>query len=225
VQGPRNSVALKPGPRPQTILVPDRDYVPTITAYRETDAHTAIARGIAEYLGQQSVEIGGRRLQLKTYSQWAEPEDNVSYPALAVGAGQGQYVRGFTPDGFLHFEQEGYQLQAVTEFTQTLTLELWATDPRERTYLTAMVEESLNPHDWMYGLRLALPFYHGTTATYELVSTTYMDSAEDAVAKFRKVQFSVESSITVYRLTYLPTTHDIRLALDVSGPTVIFPTE
>jgi hypothetical protein len=221
IQGPRNSVVLKPGPRPQAFAVPSRDYPIELTAYRETDAHTALARGIAEYLGQQSIEIGGRRSQLTTFSQWAEPEDNVRYPALAVGAGQGTYVRGFTPDGYIKFD-DGTQLEVITEFTQTLTLELWATDPRERAALVAMIESQLNPHSWQYGLRLVLPFYHRTSATYELVSTTYMDSAEDAVAKFRKVNFSVDASITVYRLTQLPLAQRPRLELDVATSGMVF---
>lgn len=214
IQGPRNTAPLKPGPRPPTRLVTQPEYQLTLTPYRECDAHTALARGLAEYLGQQSIEIGGRRLQLTTFSQWAEPEDNVRYPALAVGAGEGTYLRGFTPDGFIPME-DGQQLQVITEFDQKLTLEMWANDPRERAMLVAMVEECMNPVDWMYGMRLMLPFYHSTTATYELLTSTYMDSAEDAVAKFRKVSFSVAASTTVYRLTRLPVAQAPRLSLGV----------
>lgn len=223
IQGPRNSVVLKPGPRTNTLLVTDRNYVPQLTAYRECDAHTALARGLADYLGQQSVEIGGRRLQLTTYSQWAEPEDNARYPALAVGGGQGTYVRGFTPDGFETLEGD-LRLYAITEFTQRLVLEMWANDPRERSYLVAMVEEALSPVTWMYGLRLALPYYHGSTATYELVNSAYLDSTDDSMARFRKAQFEVEASITVYRLVKLPSLRETRVRLDVSDPAVI-PTE
>lgn len=215
IQGPRNSVRLQPGARPAAFAVLDPSYQPQLTAARECDAHTALARGLAEYLGQQSTTIQGRVLQLNTYSAWAEPEDSARYPALTVGAGRGEYVRGFTPDGMMTLDGD-LRLAVITEFTQTLTLEMWANDPRERSYLTAMVEEALNPVDWMYGVRLVLPFYHGTTATYELIANTYMDSAEDAMARFRKVEFTVEANVTVYRLTSLPSTKPVRLRLDVS---------
>jgi len=173
-----------------------------------------MARGLAEYLGQQSVEIGGRKLQLKAYTTWAEPEDAVTYPAVAIAAEAGIYDRGFTPS----FEKSidgDVSLMAFSEFQQNLIVDLWATDPRERSYLCAMVEESLNPVDWMYGMRLRLPFYHNTVATYELMASQYIDSADDAMAKYRRAQFTVRANMTTYRLLRFPDAV-ARFNLDVS---------
>lgn len=219
IQPTRNSVQLKPGARPATVLVRDPSTAPQLTGYRETDAHTALARGLAEYLGQQSIEIGGRKLQLTTYTTWAEPEDQVRYPALVVGGETGIYSRGFTPS-LQTTIQNDVRLMAVTEFEQDLNLEIWATDPKERAYLGTMVEEALNPVDWMYGMRLLLPFYHGAPATYQLMSSQYVDSSDDAMAKYRRVQFTVRGNVTVYRLLDFPAAHP-RSQVDVIAPSVI----
>lgn len=221
IQGPRNSVALKPGARPLSSLVADPNYRPQLTAVRETDVHTAMARGLAEYLGQQAIEVGGRQIRLTTFSSWAEPEQNVSYPAAGVGAGAGKYDRSFTPN-VLGTITNDVRIFAYSEFAQELTVEVWATDPKERAYAVAMIEEALNPVDWMYGMRLLLPFYHGATATYELLNSQYTDSAEDAARKYRKATFTITGSIQALRVLSLPTSKP-RLRLDGVGPDVVVP--
>ena len=221
IQGPDNTERLKPGARPQTNLVRNPDFRPELTDVRETDVHTAMARGLAEYLSQISIEINGRKLRVTTYSTWAEPEQNVSYPAVGVGAGSGKYDRSFTPKIIRSFDRDK-RLFAFSEFSQELTVELWATDPKERLYLVAMIEEALNPVDWMYGCRLHLPFYHGTTATYELTSSQYTDSAEDAMRKYRKATFSINASMQSLRLLKLPTAKP-RVRLDDVDFDVVLP--
>lgn len=214
-QPPRNSLQLKPGARPLASLVSDNNQRLELTAFRDCDAHTAMARGLSEYLGQQTVEIGGRKLQLKAYTTWAEPEDAVTYPAVAIGADAGVYDRSFTPDVQTTISGD-VRLLAYSEFAQDLMIDLWATDPRERSYLCAMIEESLNPVDWMYGMRLRLPFYHNTVATYELMNSQYIDSSADAMAKYRRAQFTVRANMTTYRLLRFPDAIT-RFVLDVNG--------
>lgn len=216
VQPARNSVAVKPPPRPQSVLVSDPNQRAELTGYREADTHTAMARGLAEYLSQQTVEIGGRKLSLTTYTTWAEPENQVSYPAAAIGADVGTYDRSLTPSLVKKLDGKT-NLVSVTEFSQSLQIDLWATDPKERAYLVTMIEEALNPVEWMYGFRLILPFYHNTTAVYELRTSQYQDSSEDAMAKYRRASFTVQGTITAYRLLNFPDAQTPRLRLDVSS--------
>lgn len=218
IQPPRNSVQLKPGARPVSSLITAPEYELGLTSYREVDAHTAMARGLAEYLGQQTIEVGGRKLQLTTYTTWAEPEDAIRYPAAAVMAESGEYARSFTPS-YIETVARDVRLFAYSEFNQELIVEVWATDPRERSYLVAMVEEALNPVDWMYGMRLQLPYYYNTSATYELMSSQYLDSAEDALAKYRRARFVVRSNMTVYRLLNFPDAHP-RIVVETEDSTV-----
>jgi len=197
--------------------VREPEYELQLTAFRETDAHTAMARGLSEYLGQQTIEVGGRKLQLKAYTTWAEPEDVVTYPAVAIAAESGIYDRSFTPSYESTIDRD-VRLMAFAEFQQNLIVDLWATDPRERSYLCAMVEESLNPVDWMYGMRLMLPFYHNAVATYEMLSSQYFDSSDDAMAKYRRAQFTVRANMTTYRLLRFPDTVT-RFELEVGDST------
>ena len=78
-----------------------------------------------------------------------------------------------------------------------------------------MIEEALNPVDWMYGMRLVLPFYHNTLATYELLTSEYVDSADDAMAKYRRAQFTVRANMTTYRLQRVPGA-SVRLDFDTT---------
>lgn len=220
-QPPRNSVQLKPGARPVSSLVRDPNTANQLTGYRETDTHTAMARGLAEYIGQQSIEIGGRKLQLTTYTTWAEPENQVSYPAAAVGATAGVYDRSLVPSIVKTLDND-LRLVAFSEFSQELTLEVWATDPKERSYLVAMVEEALNPVEWMYGMRLILPFYHSATAVYEMKGSQYVDSSDDALAKYRRAVFTVQGTITAYRTLSFPSAQP-RFRLDGIGEDVVIP--
>lgn len=216
IQPARNSVALKPPVRPASSLIREPSYKLELTAYRETDVHTAMARGLAEYLAQQTIDIGGRKLSLTTYTTWAEPENQVSYPAVAVGAGPGVYDRNLTPN-MSQTVAGTSRLISVTEFSQELTVDLWATDPKERSYLVAMIEEALNPVDWMYGFRLVLPFYHNATAVYELLNSQYQDSSDDAMAKYRRAIFTLRGTVTAYRLLNFPDALPVVPRLDVSG--------
>lgn len=207
IQGALNTVKTGPQALPPSSLVALPGYEPTLTPWRECDLHTAMARGLAEYLGQQVIEVNGRRLRLTTYTTWAEPEQQAIYPAAVVGAEQGSYERGFTPFVLKKFDSTKVNkstLMAFGEFTQTLNVDVWATDPRERAYVTAMVEEALNPVDWMYGFSLVLPFYHGVTATYELTSSRFEDSQDDSMKRWRRVVFNVTGHISALRLLAFP---------------------
>ena len=216
-QGPRNSApAPRPGPRPLSFAVTDPAFVPKLSIRRECDVSTALARGLAEYLGQQTIEVSGRKLTVSTYSTWAEPEANAALPAIGVAPSTGTYERSISPITMIEQVDHDVRLVAFTEFEQEMQVELWASDPKERAYLSAMIEEALNPVDWMYGLRLVLPFYHGTTATYELKACQYLDNSDDSVNRYRKALFTVEATITVYRLLTLPDSRPA-LRLDVDS--------
>lgn len=215
VQPPRNTAPVpRPGARPAAFAVLDPNFKPELSLRRECDVSTALARGLAEYLGQQSIEIGGRKLIANTYSTWAEPEQNAALPAIGVAPAAGQYERSISPITLIERVDRDLRLVAFTEFEQEMQVELWASDPKERAYLSAMIEEALNPTDWMYGVRLVLPFYHGTTATFELKGCQYLDNADDSVNRYRKALFTVEATITVYRLLSLPDSRPV-LRLDV----------
>jgi hypothetical protein len=155
---------------------------------------------------------GGRQSLLnRVLETWGEPEEVAEYPAATVfSIGAGAYDPSKLsphPDPALRIgPPDGRYLLATSEFSIQLTVELWTTDPKERSALVAALEDALSPVEWMYGLRLALPHYFGAHATYEPLSSTYMDDAGRSMQRYRLAMFVVQANIAVMRLKSLPST-------------------
>lgn len=171
----------------RVILKPDDEM--KLTYVRTTDARTALARGLQEYIGTKSmVWEGGRRIAFQDIKVvWATPEDpKAKYPAAAVvGAQEAEYDSSqFTPKLAKTFDpKDGRYLRRVSELVQRFAFVIWSTDPRERLGLVAMVEDALEPAEFMSGLRLELPYYFGVRATYEKLAIAYEDSSDTAIGR------------------------------------------
>jgi hypothetical protein len=170
---------------------------------RHTDTRTALARGLKEYLEHKTINwVGGRLLRFEAFKVvWAEPEEPAKYPSAAlVGEGPAGYQDSeFTPRLVKLTEEagdgSGRHLRQVAELQQNFSLQLWATDPVERQGLVAMVEDALEPAEFMTGLRLELPYYFNVRATYEKLSLTYEDSETAAHRRSRKALVMVVGSL------------------------------
>jgi hypothetical protein len=67
-----------------------------------------------------------------------------------------------------------------------------------------MLENALVPTLNWYGVRLALPHYFGAHATYELMSSAYVDSDADATRRNRNVALSLKGVVDVLHLRDAP---------------------
>lgn len=188
---------------PGTTLVTQAGFTPTYTANRETDARTALTRGLAEYISTLRIETtDGRFVKfVQVYNTWAEPEDITYYPSAAVYASDpGNYDPSkFTPGGLVNISGDTY-LSSTSEIVFDMNIEIWATDPIERNALVAMLEDGLNPVDFMYGAKLILPHYFGEIAEIEMLSQAYVDTSEDAKRRYRKAVVVVRGRMPVTRL-------------------------
>jgi hypothetical protein len=199
-----------PPPPSATVLVTEPEQKFPLTDRQDCDARSALARGLAEYLGPQSfVAADGRRLQFADFfDAWADFEDPAHYPAAVVlPEGEGTYdASKFTPTTSPR-DRVADDLYAVTvaELVQNLIVEVWATDVLEREGLMKLLEDTLNPVMWRYGCRLQLPHYCNVTGVYELVGVAFSDSTEDVHRRIRRVRVTVRGSIPVVRLHRLPT--------------------
>jgi hypothetical protein len=140
---------------------------------------------------------------------WADPEEFAEYPSAAVySTAAGTYDASKLtphPDPSLRIGQpDGRFLIEMSEFSIQVTVELWTTDPKERSSLVAALEDAFSPVEWMYGFRLALPHYFGAHATYELLSSTYSDSAGQALERYRLASFVLQANVAALRLKALP---------------------
>lgn len=181
------------------------------TTNRETDARTALTRGLREYLEQLQIDVpGGRQLAFRqVFSSWAEPEDNAEYPSAVVYTPvDGRYdASKFTPGVSRRSElPDGSFLMATSEMALDLTIEIWCTDPEERVGLMMLMEDALSPLDYRHGLLLELPHYHNERATYEMVSMRYEDTEIDAMRRYRKAVIIMRGSVPVVRVVKLPST-------------------
>lgn len=199
--------------QPRTTLVTDPKTKPRYTANQETDVHTALTRGLAEYLQTLTwTGPGGRFLRFrKTLDTWAEPEDLSAggLPAAVVfGPTPGKYdASKFTPVA-LPQEQiaqpDGRYLVSAAEFQQDLVIEAWATDTEERKGIVAMVENGLMVGEFLYGVRLALPHYFGAQADFEPLGMGYEDSPETAIQRLRLARFTIRAQLPVIQLVPYP---------------------
>jgi hypothetical protein len=173
-----------------------------LTFVRTTDARTALARGLAEYLAQVSIVWeGGRRVQFeRVYVEWAEMESPEVYPAAAlVAIDDAEYEDAeLSPRTVQVSDGTRRYVRAVAELQQEFQLQLWTTDPEERAAMVAMVEDALSPADFMYGLRLELPFYFGARATYEPLSVLYQDDEAAAQHQWRRAIITVRGHVPQY---------------------------
>jgi len=202
----------------ETELVVDPNYAIDFTGRRETDCWGALARGLAEYVSQLRMDWpGGSSVRLlEVFEGWAEPETFSTYPSAAVYS---ESPGVYDADSFSTIREvlpDGRSLQRVSEFNQSYMLDVWCTQPHERTALVAMLEDSFDPVDWMAGFRLRLPHYHNAVGTYLAESVTIADSASNAGRRWRLASFSITASVPQIRFIGAAPALNIRTQVVVS---------
>ena len=196
--------------RTQAILKPLKESV-NFTLNQETDARTALVRGLCEYMQDLETSVFGQRTVRfnGVFENWADFEENVSYPSAYVFAEEaGEYEPNKnTPSVELIDKDFPYGVYLVNygEYVQKLSIHLWATDTVERMALVGMLESELNPVEWKYGLTLILPHYFNATGTFELLSCRYEDSSEQSMQRYRLATLVVEGRVPLIRINGYPT--------------------
>lgn len=215
------------GPLPISTLVQPRTSPSAFSATRLTDTRTALTRGLAEYIeGLQIEQEDGRLVRFqKVFHTWAEPEEINAFPsAVARTPTPGTYdAKGFTPGVSVNCripKPDGRFLVTPSEFVIDITLEIWATDPVERTTLVAALEDAFNPFTSQYGFSLQLPHYHNVRGTYEPLQMGYMDNEVAAIQRNRKAVFTLNGRVPLVRLTAIPEARPSVRVIEV-GPDVI----
>lgn len=194
---------------------PDGTVVQTVA--HETDARTALMRGMVEYLRTLTVaEPGGRELRFETVVEGqAVPDESTKFPWCCVSAPEeSRYSGGMVPrvtsDNRIPAPEKGdREVYAVptANFDTTLSL-TFVCEKEERIHLMRMLEADLQFPDRLrqgkYGVTVELPFYMGMRADYAPVSSQYVDSSGDArQARFGGVM-KVSASLKVARIVERP---------------------
>lgn len=182
-------------------LIVEADQLQCFTSNRTTDAHTALTRGLADYLRSLEFDLTGTSSQLaklkEVYEDFADPEDKgAKFPSAAVYT---QEPGTYEDDDFTsspHELEDGYVIQICQEFTQIVCVDILTDQKPQRSTLVMLLEDAFEPVDWMSGFRLKLPHYFGVHATFLKVALDYMDSEANAQKHWRMAQFQLEARVT-----------------------------
>ena len=175
---------------------------------RETDAVTALKRGLKEYLEQIYLNVAGAQVRYQAVlDAWAEPESVATFPsAIVQPIGAATYdASSFSPNVQSKNKlPDGNYLVKYSEVAVQLTIESHCSSPEERVAVTMMLEDALNPVDWMYGFKLDLPHYFNQRAHFEPVTGTMDDSADQAVRRLRPGIVTLNANVSVMRILCRP---------------------
>lgn len=189
-----------------SVLVLNRDVRPVLTANRECSSIRAPVVALADYLQTLRCPVGdGKHVSFETVKAYrAEPEDEAEYPAACVfPEGEASYSEDENlqqyADESLRVSESSVLLMA-SEVLQTLQVHVWTNEEAHRDQLLMMVEDAMDPVEWMGGFLLEMPHYHGGRALYASKQMTIEDNDGDNLRRFRKLAWRVQVRSPRYRL-------------------------
>lgn len=208
----------QPSPEGRTRVILTNDDRSVLTANQETDARTALTRGMSEYLEQLQIDMGeGRKFAFNhVFETWAGSEDDADYPSAAVyaelpGDYEASHLSTDEPSPQVAGVAEAQvRLVSVCELVLDFTIDVWATDSEMRMALVAMLEAALDPTDFRYGLLLELPHYFNQRASYEKLRMAYIDNEDSAQRRIRRAQIAIRGRVPVTQARTLVGTKPIR---------------
>jgi hypothetical protein len=214
---PGTSLLVPPSPGGTTLVTLANAKPPRLTAHRECDAVTALKRGLKEYLEQVYLDVEGVRLRfMQVHDVWADTDQVAQYPsAVVMAADEATYdYSSFTPvldparltlviNGAEPADTKSY-LVKYAEVEVKLALEIHCSSPSERVQVQMMLEDALNPVDWMYGFKLDVPHYFNQRVVYEPMTTQMLDSEGDARRRWRPGTVFLSGQVSLFRVRSLP---------------------
>jgi hypothetical protein len=206
-----SQVAPPPAPGTTRLVAPGE--LQKLSHIQETDARTAVCRGLQEYLQQLNFNFAGTAYRFKkVLHTWAEPEDPAVYPSCCVYSTTPAL---YDASSMTPFELNDDTLlpnsyvQKSAELTMDVMMDCFFTSPEERMIVNAQLEGFLNPENSIYGFWLELPFYFNARACFELQSTEYIDEASSAQRRLRRLLLSFAATIPV--LQFVGTIKPLRI--------------
>jgi len=208
-------------PNGRAFLVNQRTPPIVHNANQECDARLAVCRGLAEYIADLSFDAqGGRKVKFKHVNEeWAEPEEQSEYPAAKIGLkGPGVYeARSLSPSIDIKErvpQPDGRYLIVPCDFVTDLGVEVWCTDPEERSAMISALEIAFLPNAFKYGFDLQLPYYFNCRATYVLTEIAVDDDGDLAIKRLRIATLTLKVRVPFIRLFSFP---DARPSFDLQA--------
>ena len=157
--------------------------------FPSVDPRTVALRILALYVSELTFlrpgDLGGAPIELRIpyediHVEQPDAEDDTRFPSIVLKDTNGG---DYTTIGLTSFIDEktkdlygkGTALLVMTEYNETITLEIWATHRSERRSILAGLEAALVPTEQMYGIRFRMPDYYDQTVCFTLNRSTRLD--------------------------------------------------
>lgn len=189
---------------------PTRKY--PLTERQDTDVHTAITHGLANYLLDLDGAIAGRSCMLQSVvPDWADHATGQRpLPSAAVySTEEGDYKTdsGLSVGKPLTIGTDRGQMVTVTgtgNFELEVRVDVMCPDKVLRAGVRRMLEQGFSPVTWMAGFRLVLPRYHSAVASFLLLAAAFPDSELTAQQSLWPLRLRLRAHCPTYRPHVLP---------------------
>jgi hypothetical protein len=134
---------------------------------------------------------------------WPPSEVEAQFPSIAMLGGPAEYLAiglgTYIDEDTIDKYQRGTAVQWQNEYSEKITLELWADSLPEMRGILSGIETALTPTEVMYGIRFRMPEYFGQLVTFSLQSRENIDDA-DAARGRRRAKLIVEMRFNIVAL-------------------------
>jgi len=212
---PGTPLLIPPSPGATELITIANAKPPKLTGIRKCDAVTALKRGLKEYLEQIYLDVEGVRVRFEqVFESWAEPETASVFPSAAIMAvdeavfDYSAFTPVLDPTRIVALNDGPNNTRAYlvkyAEVTVRLAVETYCSSPAERSHVLMMLEDALNPVDWMYGFKLDVPHYFNQRVVYEPMTAQMVDSSGEAGRRWRPGTVFLSGQISLMRVRSLP---------------------
>lgn len=208
-------------PNGRAFLVNSRTPPIVHNGVQECDARLAICRALAEYIADLKFNaVGGRQVKFKqVHEEFAEPEEQANYPAAKIALrGPGVYeARNLSPaiDPSERIPMpDGRYLIVPCDFVASIGVELWTTDPEERSAMICALERAFVPNFNKFGFDLQVPYYFNSRITYAMQELAVDDDGDVAMKRLRIATFTLNARVPFVTLFSFP---DARPVFDLQA--------
>jgi hypothetical protein len=177
------------------------------------DGRTAGLRILADYISELTFfrpgAVGSAPIAFKIkrddiqVDAFPDAARDLVFPSIVFTPGRGVYspigLNAFVDESSVDVYGKGSVLMWMSEYTETVTLEIWAAYKPERRSILVGLEQALSPTEFMYGLRFFMPDYYGQLVCFTLSNRQNIDDASGAKTR-RRAHMELEMRYTVVAL-------------------------
>lgn len=201
-----------------------RRYISELTFYR---TGPLVSEATASTDRVYGAPIAFRIKEENIFIEAADKEVELSLPTIAIDPGKGIY----NPIGLTAWNDpdtqdvygKGTIVTWMSEYQETLTIEISASNRAERRALVLGLEQALNPTEQMSALRFKMDAYYGQLCAFSLNAREFDDS--EAMDGRRKARLEVDLTFTQCALVNYTEMNPMLGIIVTEDPSVVVETE